>query len=478
VGARHGSARSSPPTSENSRVRVAYLTADFGVPVLGTKGASAHVRGLVQALQAEGHDVIVLTANAGDGAPASFTVREVPFAGALPALYDALQHETICQGTRLSKDLRNLLYAANLELQGRPILEDFKPDLIYERHCLFSTAGLALARYFDVPLMLEVNAPLMVEQRQMRGLALPGVALTAERLVLTSADQIVAVSEALRAYAADLGVAPDRVAILPNAADPEMFGPADRPAPIRRELGWSDRFVLGFVGSMKPWHGVETLLETLQLLGGGASRFRLLLIGAGPQLADLQEEIDRRGLGEAVHMTGAVPHHAVPDLLRAVDVAVAPYAAAASAYFSPVKLFEYMAMALPIVAARVGQVCDLIEEGRTGWLYTPGDAGGLADVIRTIADDVPLCRRIGAAARERVIEQYTWRHNARWVVAMAEDLITRRGRVGRKTAGGSAAGRQTRTPAGRRQGHQGVGRRGSPERVAAGQTAVNRRRSR
>jgi glycosyltransferase involved in cell wall biosynthesis len=459
-------------------VRVAYLTADFGVPVLGTKGASAHVRGLVHALQAEGHDVIVLTANAGDGTHKSFTVREVPFGGALPALYDALQHEDICQGTRLSKDLRNLLYAANLELQGRPILENFAPDLIYERHCLFSTAGLALARHFDIPLMLEVNAPLMVEQEQMRGLALPRVARAAERLVLTAADHIVAVSEALRGYAADLGVAPDRVAVLPNAADPEMFSPTVPPAPIREQLEWTDRFVLGFVGSMKPWHGVETLLETLQLLGGAASPFRLLLIGAGPQLVDLRPEIERRGLGEAVHLTGAVPHDAVPGLLRAVDVAVAPYAAQAAAYFSPVKLFEYMAMALPIVAARVGQVCEVIEEGRTGWLYTPGDAGELADVIRAMANNRGSCRTVAAAARERVMQQYTWRNNARRVVAMAEDLMARRRPVGRKTPAGSASGWPTPPLDARGNARQGVGRRGSPARVAAGHTAVNRRRSR
>jgi glycosyltransferase involved in cell wall biosynthesis len=241
-------------------MRIAYLIADFGVPVLGTKGASAHVRGLVQALRSEGHEVFVLAANIGEDADASFPLQHVPFGGTLMELYDALQNEEICAGTRLAKDLRNLLYASSLELQGRLMLEDFRPDLIYERHCLFSTAGRELSRYFDVPLILEVNAPLLLEQQKMRGLSLPLVAHTVERVVLTAADHVVVVSQPLRTYATDLGVPPDRVSVVPNGVDPDVFGPGVGLSSIKQQLGWTDRFVVGFVGSMKPWHGVETLL--------------------------------------------------------------------------------------------------------------------------------------------------------------------------------------------------------------------------
>jgi glycosyltransferase involved in cell wall biosynthesis len=125
-------------------------------------------------------------------------------------------------------------------------------------------------------------------------------------------------------------------------------------------------------------------------------------------------------------MPGAIPHHQVPEFLRAMDLSVAAYAADADDYFSPVKLFEYMAMALPVVAARIGQVGDVIEPGRTGWLYTPGDTRGLADVIRRLETERELCHLVGAAARERVMNEYTWRHNAQRVVGIAEDLIASR----------------------------------------------------
>jgi glycosyltransferase involved in cell wall biosynthesis len=153
------------------------------------------------------------------------------------------------------------------------------------------------------------------------------------------------------------------------------------------------------------------------------------------------------GLTEVVHMSGAVSHQQVPDYLRAMDLAVAPYAPDADAYFSPVKLFEYMAMALPVVAARFGQVSEVIEHERTGWLYRPGDAFELAGLIGRLAPERELRRTVGIAARERVMQEYTWRHNARRVVAVAEDIIAARrpipsGVAARATSPVSAHGRR------------------------------------
>jgi glycosyltransferase involved in cell wall biosynthesis len=408
-------------------MRIAYLTADFGIPVLGTKGASAHVRGLVKALQEEGHEVFVLASNIGDDESGEhFLMRQVAFGSALTEVHDALQNEQICQGTRLAKDLRNILYGLSLEIQGRLLLEAFAPDFIYERHCLFTTAGRELARYFNIPLLLEVNAPLVLEQQKMRGLSLPLVARTAERLVLESSDHVFVVSQALKQYMTELGVSGEKVSVIPNAADPHLFGPLLEPSKIRHTLGWDDRFVIGFVGSMKPWHGVDILLHAMRMLGGSNSPFRLLLVGSGPELDNLRVQVSEMGLADVVHMSGSVPHQQVPDYLRAMDVAVAPYAPDADEYFSPVKLFEYMSMALPVIAARLGQVSEVIEPERTGWLFRPGDAFELAGLIGRVASERELCRTVGLAARERVMNEYTWRHNARRVIAVAEDVIATR----------------------------------------------------
>jgi glycosyltransferase involved in cell wall biosynthesis len=246
------------------------------------------------------------------------------------------------------------------------------------------------------------------------------------------------VSQALRHYLTELGVSGELVSVIPNAADPDVFGPLVEPSRIRQRLGWGDRFVIGFVGSMKPWHGADVLLQAMRLLGGAESPYRLLLVGAGPELDSLRHRAAEMGMADVVHLAGAIPHQQVPDYLHAMDLAVAPYAPDADEYFSPVKLFEYMSMALPVVAARLGQVSEVIEDGRTGWLFKPGDAVELAGLIDRLAPERELRREVGVAARARVMNEYTWRHNARRVIAVAEDVIAAK-RPAASTGGGRPA---------------------------------------
>jgi len=98
-----------------------------------------------------------------------------------------------------------------------------------------------------------------------------------------------------------------------------------------------------------------------------------------------------------------------------------------------------MSMARPVIAARVGQVAEVIEHGRTGWLYEPGDAAALAGAIRMLEQDRDLCGRLATAARERVLFKYTWQHNARRVIDIAEAAIAARRRAADRTPGPAAA---------------------------------------
>ncbi len=407
-------------------MRIAYLTTDFGVPPLGTKGASVHVRRLVAALEAEGHEIVLLAPQAGRGAGESVRARlvEIPPAGPAAAVLEALRDETVCRDNRLAKDLRNVLYTAWLPDRAEEALRGFAPQVVYERYCLFGTAGLTLARRLGVPLMLEVNAPLVEEQESQRGLSLPLAARAAQRLVFREADRLIVVSRWLRDYVVAEGAAPDRVTIMPNGADADLFSPRSGER-RRRDLGWEDRFVAGFVGSMKSWHGLTTVLEAMALLGVPRSRFRLLLVGDGPELPALRRQAEALGLADGVRATGAVPYPEVPEWMATMDAALAPYAPSAEEYFSPVKLFEYMAMERPVVAAAVEQTLQVIEEGTTGWLYAPGDAAALASRLEWLAVHPREAAAAGEAARLAVMARHTWRHNARQVAQLAQLLIAR-----------------------------------------------------
>ncbi|PYT66400.1 MAG: hypothetical protein DMG39_26850 [Acidobacteria bacterium] len=151
-----------------------------------------------------------------------------------------------------------------------------------------------------------------------------------------------------------------RIRVLPDAVDASWF--ADDPASIHppSDLQKGNKFVLGFVGSFKAWHGADFLLSVLEDFHGQEPQSRLLLIGDGPLKDALQEKAYRAGLAKAVVFTGVVPHEQMRRYLAAVDVALAPYPALETFYFSPLKLFEYMAAGLAVVASSAGQIPQLI----------------------------------------------------------------------------------------------------------------------
>src|SRR5262249_29832585 len=136
-------------------------------------------------------------------------------------------------------------------------------------------------------------------------------------------------------------------------------------------------FTVGFLGTMKPWHGLPILLEGFELLARGHPECRLLLVGDGAARDDLAAQAAALGLSNAAHFTGAVAPGDVPGLLASMDVGVAPYPDLPNFYFSPLKVYEYMAAGLPVVASRLGQISNLIEPGVTGLLVPPGDAPAL-----------------------------------------------------------------------------------------------------
>jgi glycosyltransferase involved in cell wall biosynthesis len=376
-------------------VRIAYVSGDLGVPVFGRKGASVHVRELTRALRALGHEVLVLTPRADGERPQGFDVPVVEFA---PDPGD--------------REAQRRRHADELCERALPLLQEVAPDAIYERSSLFGTAGLQLARALGVPHLLEVNAPLADEHARYRGRDGAEEARRIERDLVRATDRVIAVSRGVARWLWHVGVDPERIMVLPNGVDADRFRPADGAA-VRAALGL-DGHVVGFVGTLKPWHDVATLIAAVAAL---PARPQLLLVGDGPERARLAEQA--RAAGVQAVLTGAIDHDDVPAHLAAVDVAVAPYAPDDGFYFSPLKLVEYLAAARPVAAADVGDIRHCVRPGETGYLYPPGDAPALAAAIDELLADREAAGRLGAAGREHVRAEHTWTATARTVVELA-----------------------------------------------------------
>ncbi|HRP96657.1 MAG TPA: glycosyltransferase [Rhodocyclaceae bacterium] len=371
--------------------RVAYVCADPGVPVFGSKGASIHVQEVVRAMRRAGAEVELFATRLGGEPP--------------PDLDGIVVHRLPEPGHGEPAARERAALAANRSL--RAALAEAGPyELIYERYALWSHAAMDHARAAGCAGLLEVNAPLVDEQAVHRTLVHRAAAERVAARVFAAAHALIAVSSGVGAYLAIYPRARQRIVVIPNGVDPARF-PAARFAK-RPPLAAGNCFTIGFVGTLKPWHGLDVLVEAFARLHARDPGVRLLIVGDGPERAAIEAALANRALTAVVRLTGAVAPHEVPDWLAAMDVGVAPYPDLAGFYFSPLKLYEYMAAALPVVASDVGDLHHVVRHGVTGLLCTPGDVDALETALASLRRDAALRRRLGAAARMAVLNGHTW----------------------------------------------------------------------
>jgi glycosyltransferase involved in cell wall biosynthesis len=241
----------------------------------------------------------------------------------------------------------------------------------------------------------------------------PVAATTLESCIFRLASDVIIPSAELRPYLIRRGVQPSRLRVIPNAADPERF--PNRPARSNRR-----EFVVGFLGSLKPWHGLENLVRAFRRLHRRFDGYRLLIAGDGPLRAPLQKELRAHGLSSATRFRGEVSRADVADVLAEMDVAVAPYPRLAGFYFSPLKVYEYMAAGLPIVASDIGQISAVLTHGKTALLHRPGAVAPMVQSIEQLRRDPALATRLAGNARRLLRRRFTWGRNAERVVSMIE----------------------------------------------------------
>lgn len=405
--------------------RIAYVCTDPGIPVFGSKGASIHVQEVLRALLRQGHRPELFTCRLGGIAPQgleSVPVHLLPRAEA----EDAAGREE--ESRRLDREL-----VKALRLEG-PF------DLLYQRYSLWSDGALRFAAEVGVPGVLEVNAPLVEEQLRHRTLVDREGAMRVTRSAFRHASLLVAVSPPVADWIGDtLGGAEGRIQVVPNGVDAARFRnrhslPSATSPRAERGSGASAGegrasvpLTVGFVGTLKPWHGLPSLVQAFSLLSRGVGKrahrapYRLLLVGDGPERSTLQRRVRREGLESLVEFTGAVPHAHIPELLQRMDVAVAPYPKPGPGgfYFSPLKLLEYMAAERPVVASRLASIESLVTDGVHGLLTPPGDHFALATALERLRADPLLRRRLGENGRRRVLHQHTWDHVVRRILESA-----------------------------------------------------------
>ena len=381
-------------------MRVLYAALDQTVP--GALGGSVHVESVAVGLAKLGHDVHVATTSGAGSPPASVTWHPMgPPAG--------------------QPTLRWLRTGAITALARR-----IHADVIMERYYNFGGEGVLAAQRVGVPAVLEVNAPIVDYPGSMksiidRALLVQPMRRWRDRLCRLTSLFVTPTADILPSW-----VDRRRVLEVEWGADVAEFQPktAGRLAYTRDP----SKILCVFAGAFRSWHGVVHLASALaRLHSAGDDRFGAVFIGDGPERPAAERAA--RGVPGIV-FTGAVPHADLPAALAAADIGVAPFDPTRHGplqlafYWSPLKIFEYMAAGLPVVAPKLPRLARLVEHGREGLLYDPADPRALDRALLELADP-DLRQRLGAAARARVVRDFSWDAHCAALDARLRQVVAR-----------------------------------------------------
>jgi glycosyltransferase involved in cell wall biosynthesis len=376
---------------------------------VGSKdGQLVHIEEIVRALRALGHEVVVIgpaaMKNTDFGADSGLVRRlkdHLP-----PSLYELLE----------------LAYGAMAFVRLWLAYRHERPDIIYERYNLYLLAGAWLKRLTGVPLLLEVNAPLVAERSQFDQLTNKRIAQWAERSAWRSASYVLPVTRVLAGEIGRAGVDAQRVVVIQNGVGTEFLQGTGNGARVKKKFDLEDCLVLGFTGFIREWHRLERVVDFIAR--EKTDRVRALFVGTGPAVAELQQHAAVQGVADRVIFAGLIPREEIVDYVAAFDVALQPHVVP---YASPLKLFEYMALGRAIVAPATANIREVLSNGEDALLFDPDDASAFGAALEQLCDDAALRERLGRAARATLERKgFTWADNARRIVALGEEALAAR----------------------------------------------------
>ncbi|CAN5367702.1 hypothetical protein BH11PSE11_BH11PSE11_38320 [soil metagenome] len=330
------------------------------------------------------------------------------------------------------REIPALAFSATARQEILKQLRGAKPSFIYQRYSLNNYAGAMLARDLAVPLVLEYNgSEVWISQNWGKAAARADLSAQIEALNLSAADLIVVVSKVLRDELVSRAVDERKILINPNGVDIDFFRPDVDAAGLRASLGLDGKTVIGFIGTFGPWHGAQVLVQAFASLlskeAANQGKLHLLMVGDGAGHPAAQKLAQDLGVADSCSFTGLVPQLDGPRYLACCDILAAPHVPNADGtefFGSPTKLFEYMAMGRPILASRLGQIGEVLEHDRSGWLVEAGSPESLSAGLSAVLANVELRARLGAEARDRAVKEYSWRTHVEKLAAAIRKIGT------------------------------------------------------
>ncbi len=382
----------------------------------GRGAEGVHITSIVKALEEMGHSVVVLS-------PPGINPLET--AGNAPV--DKSSVETKGVGSLwkfISNHLPNFIFEFIEIVYNIPSLRRLEKelsnthyDIIYERYAFYMISGAIKAKKYNIPLVLEANEVSGIKDRA-RAQTFSRLCVKFERFIFSRCTSIHTVSTYLKKMIVNQGVKAAKVTVTPNAIDPQKFtGIKDYSDLKQRFAIGNDITVIGFAGWFDNWDRLDLLVDVFYELKQKHSKLILLLVGDGSVLDQVRQKINDYQIQENVILTGAVSRELVHQYLSLLDIAVITHS---NEFGSPVVMFEFMGLKIPIVAPKLLPITDVLVDHETSLLFDTLNMQQLKDTLDILIEDTQLQHKLAQAAFNQLMAKHTWHNNAEEIVTSAK----------------------------------------------------------
>ena len=374
----------------------------------GTGAEGVHISQIIKGLRGLGNNVSVVCPSGDDPLK---TAGNNPFAKKKGGLKKKILSFVSSHLPQALFECLEMAYNFSAYPKIKNIVEIEKVELIYERYAFFMTAGVRIAKERKTPFIVEVNE--IAGHKRVRKQVFVRKARDAEYLIFTQAEAIIVVSSFLKQEIVDLGIDAQKIFVISNGADDVLFDPAKYDRKKQRalySLGDKD-IVFGFIGWFVPWHNLEFFIKVFSKIDN--ENCKLILVGDGGLKDSLYILTETLNIADKVIFAGAIPYEKIPDMINALDICIIPDS---NEYRSPIKMFEYMAMGKPVVAPNYEPIRSVIDDGKDGVIFDPMDKENLVRILNNVVNDEGKRKILGNNAREKILKQHLWKHNAQKVL--------------------------------------------------------------
>lgn len=381
-------------------MKILYYSGHPNLNLQDRTGYGTHMREVIKGFKNQGHEVEHFIVGGSEkenqlGPQNSSTLKEI-----IKKIIPKILWETLKDYRLIKKDIEN-------EEKLIKIIEEFGPDLIYERGYYLIKSGSNVASEKKIKHYIEFNAPYIEERVAFSGKSLYlNKAKKVELDIIKKVNAIIVVSSPLKKYFSSLSDSINsKVLVTPNAINPSsIITNKENQLIIKKTLEIEDNFIFGFVGSILSYHGVNLLIEAFSKINKAHKNTKLLIVGNGNIIPQLKTLATKLNISKDVIFTGPVPHDIVFDYIDLMDVTVA---AKAAWYNSPVKIFEYGFMGKAIIAPNYEAIKDVLEDKENSLLISP-TVEEIAKAMNNLLENIQLRTKISRNIKEQVVREHTW----------------------------------------------------------------------